>query len=368
MIGNHAFSLLADAWVKGFRNFDPRRMLDAMYHDATNKGPTGPSIGRPAADEYKSLGYVPHDRNEAATREATAKTLEYAYDDFCAMTLARETSYEEMEDFFSGSIFNYRNVFDPAVGFMRGRLRDGSWDPEFTPVRWGDPFTEGNAWHYTWSVMHDVEGLMGLLGGRERFIGKLDSVFSVTGDVEVGSYGRMIHEMTEMVLDGMGQYAHGNQPIQHMPYLYNFAGAPWKTQYWVRQIMDRLYGSGPDGYCGDEDQGGMSSWYVISAMGLYAVCPGTDQYVLGSPLFRKMTLNLENGKQFIIEATGNAREKVYIDSAELNGRNLDRNYLTYAEIMQGGTLRYRMSEKPNYARGITGEALPYSVSREESIP
>lgn len=362
MIGNHAFSLLADAWVKGFHTFDPQKALDAMQHDATHKGPKGPSIGRPAASEYFSLGYVPHDRSQAATREATAKTLEFAYNDFCAMTLAIETGNEEMADFFSGSIYNYRNVFDTSVRFMRGRLRDGSWDPEFTPIRWGDPFTEGNTWHYTWSVMHDVEGLISLLGGREAFVTKLDSVFSMPGDVEVGSYGHMIHEMTEMVADSLGQYAHGNQPIQHMPYLYNYAGAPWKTQYWVREIMDRLYGPGPDGFCGDEDQGGMSSWYVISAMGLYAVCPGTDQYVIGSPLFPKMTIMLENGNRLVIEAVDNSRSNVYIDNASLNGVSIDRNYLTYGEIMAGGTLRYRMSDKPNLHRGVPRDAAPFSVS------
>lgn len=364
MIGNHAFSVITDAYVKGFRNFDTKKALDAMYHDANNKGPFGPSIGRYLSADYSSLGYIPHDRKYAAGREATAKTLEYAYNDFCAMTFAREEGDENMEGFFLKSIFNYKNVYDHSIGLMRGRLADGTWDKEFNPIKWGDPFTEANAWHYTWSVFHDIQGLIDLMGGDENFTMKLDSVFSMPNDVDVGSYSVMIHEMTEMQMIDMGQYAHGNQPIQHMPYLYTYGKQPWKTQYWVRQIMDRLYNSSPKGFCGDEDQGQMSAWYVISALGLYAVCPGTDEYVIGSPLFPKMILNLENGNQFTIDAKNNSPEDVYIQSAELNKKSFSRNYIRYQDILSGGTLEYNMTNKPNYKRGVLKKDAPFSISNK----
>lgn len=365
MIGNHAFSIITDAYVKGFRNIDARKALDAMYHDATQKGPFGPSIGRSAASDYSLLGYVPHDRSRNEGREATAKTLEYAYNDFCAMTLAQKVKYKEMEDFFSKSIFNYKNVYDSTVKFMRGRLADGTWDQEFNPIKWGDPFTEANAWHYTWSVFHDVQGLIDLLGGKHNFVAKLDSVFHTPNDVDVGSYSVMIHEMAEMKMINMGQYAHGNQPIQHMPYLYNYASAPWKTQHWVRQIMNRLYSSGVDGFCGDEDQGQMSAWYIISALGLYAVCPGTDEYVIGSPLFPKVTINLENENQFVIEANENSHKNVYIHSAILNTQIFTKNYIHYSDILKGGKLKFEMTNVPNYTRGINNEDVPFSVTKNK---
>lgn len=360
MIGNHAFSLLADAYVKGVRTFDPLKALKAMKHDATAKGPGGPSIGRDGWEYYFGLGYIPY----PGVGEATAKTLEYCYDDFCAMQVARLSGNREYEEFFGNQIFNYRNVYDPVTRFMRGRQSNGEWTPNFSPIEWGGPFTEGCAWHWHWSVMHDIQGLINLMGGDKNFVAKIDSVFSEPSDFKVGSYGYVIHEMTEMVMINMGQYAHGNQPIQHMVYLYNYAGEPWKTQKWVRKVMTDLYNATEDGYPGDEDQGQMSSWYVISAMGLYSVCPGTDQYVIGSPLFPKMTVHLENGKKLIIEAQNNSPENIYIQSASLNGKNFTRSWLTYDEIMNGGTLHFEMGNTPNTTRGINKEDAPFSVSRD----
>ena len=278
MIGNHAISLLADAWAKGIRTFDPEKALKAYAHEAMDKGPWGPANGRDGWREYFALGYVPYPKY----RESTAKTLEYAYDDFCGYQLADMTGNSFYKEVFARQMFNYRNVFDPQVGFMRGRDEKGIWAPKFDPYEWGGPFTEGNAWHYLWSVFHDVKGLIGLLGGNEKFVAKLDSVFTVPNTVHVGTYGRKIHEMTEMEMAEMGQYAHGNQPIQHMIYLYNYAGVPWKAQSRVREVMKRLYNATENGYPGDEDQGQTSSWYVLSAMGFYSVCPGTDEYVLGA--------------------------------------------------------------------------------------
>lgn len=358
MIGNHAISLLADAWAKGIHTFDPERALKAYYHEATDKGPWGPANGRDGWREYYALGYVPY----PAYREATAKTLEYAYDDFCGYQLAQMTGHTFFKGVFSRQMFNYKNLYDPQVGFMRGRDKNGQWTPKFDPYEWGGPYTEGNAWHYLWSVFHDVNGLIGLLGGEKNFELKLDSVFTVPNTVHVGTYGRKIHEMTEMEMAQMGQYAHGNQPIQHMIYLYNYAGKPWKGQMRVREIMNRLYNSTENGYPGDEDQGQTSSWYVLSAMGFYSVCPGTDEYVMGSPVFRKTTITLENGNKFVIEAEKNNQQNVYIQAAKLNGKDYSKTYIRYQDIVNGGTLQLEMSNQPNKSRGHAVEDRPYSVS------
>lgn len=358
MIGNHALSLIADGWAKGFRSYDPKRAMDAMFHEATNKGSAGPSNGRDGWKDYFIYGYVSY----PDYREATAKTLEYCYDDWCAMQFAKMTGQPFYEKLFAKQIFNYRNVYDPSVGFMRGRQKDGSWYPDFDPTEWGGPFTEGSAWHYLWSVFHDVQGLIDLTGGDRAFVAKLDSVFSVPNTFKVGTYNRVIHEMAEMEMINMGQYAHGNQPIQHMIYLYNYAGQPWKTQKWARKVMADLYSSTPDGYPGDEDQGQTSSWYVISAMGLYSVCPGTTEYVIGSPVFPKMTIQLENGKKLIIEAENNNSENVYIQSASFNGKPFTRNYLQYEDLMNGGTIHYQMGNTPALSRGVLKEDCPFSLS------
>jgi predicted alpha-1,2-mannosidase len=359
MIGNHAISLLADAWAKGIRTFDPKKALEAYLHEATNKGPWGPSNGRDGWKDYYQLGYVPYPE----VREATAKTLEYAYDDFCAYQLASMTNQTFYADIFEKQMYNYRNVFDRQTKFMRGRDREGNWSPNFDPMEWGGAFTEGNAWHWVWSVFHDPEGLADLLGGENALASKLDSVFTEPNRVNVGSYGGMIHEMTEMVMANMGQYAHGNQPIQHMVYLYNYVRQPWKAQFRARKVMYNLYNSTENGYPGDEDQGQTSSWYVLSALGFYSVCPGTDQYVLGSPMFNKITINLENNKKFIIQANDNSRENIYIQKAKLNGSPYTKNFLTYRDITEGGTLILDMSDKANEERGINDEDKPFSLGK-----
>ena len=358
MIGNHAISLLTDAWVKGIRTFDPEVALKAYYHEATNKGPWGPANGRDGWKEYFQLGYVPYPKY----REATAKTLEYAYDDFCGYNLAKMTGNDFYADIFKKQMYNYKNVYDSSSRFMRGRDQTGQWKKDFDPVEWGGPYTEGNAWHYQWSVFHDVQGLINLMGGNQNFTSKLDSVFSEPNRVNVGSYGGMIHEMTEMVMANMGQYAHGNQPIQHMPYLYNFAQQPWKTQFHARNIMYKLYNSTENGYPGDEDQGQTSSWYVLSALGFYSVTPGTDQYVMGSPMFNKITISLENGKKFIIDAKNNSRDNVYIQSATLNGKSFTQNFLQHSDLVNGGVLKLEMGDKPALNRGLAAGDRPFSLT------
>ncbi|WP_346862554.1 GH92 family glycosyl hydrolase [uncultured Draconibacterium sp.] len=360
MIGNHAISLFADAWAKGIHTFDPKKALEAYYHEATNKGPWGPANGRHGWKEYYTLGYVPYPKY----REATAKTLEYAYDDFCGTALAQMTGNTFYANIFSRQILNYKNVFDPSVGFMCGRDGSGDWKANFDPYEWGGPFTEGNAWHYLWSVFHDVMGLVDLLGGNEQFVTKLDSVFSVPNTVNVGTYGGKIHEMTEMQMANMGQYAHGNQPIQHMVYLYNYAGQPWKAQKWVRTVMSKLYNATENGYPGDEDQGQTSSWYVLSAMGFYSVCPGTTEYVLGSPVFEKVTITLEDGKKFVIRAENNNPENVYIQSAKLNGEVYSKNFIDFNDIVAGGELKLQMGKSPNLNRGTKESDFPYSFSND----
>lgn len=359
MIGNHAISLLADAWAKGIRTFDPKRALEAYYHEATNKGPWGPANGREGWKEYYILGYVPYPQY----REATAKTLEYAYDDFCGYSLAKSTGNKFYEDIFAKQMFNYRNVYDSSTKFMRGRKPDGSWLENFDPTEWGGPFTEGSPWHWVWSVFHDVNGLIKLVGGDKQFTAKLDSVFTEPNTFKVGTYGGRIHEMTEMEIANLGQYAHGNQPIQHMVYLYNYSGEPWKAQFHARNVMKRLYNATENGYPGDEDQGQTSSWYVLSAMGFYSVCPGTDEYVMGSPLFKKTTITLEDGKKFVIEAPDNDEKHVYIGSATLNGKPFTKNYLRYSDITGGGLLKLNMSTTPAKDRGISKEDRPFSVSK-----
>lgn len=358
MIGNHAISLLADAWAKGIRTFDPAKALDAYYHEANNKGPWGPANGRDGFKEYNQIGYVPY----PGYREATAKTMEYAYDDYCAYALADMTGNDKYRKIFAEKMYNYKNVYDPATRFMRARNKEGKFSDNFDPFEWGGPFTEGNAWHWVWSVFHDVDGLVNLLGGADGFNAKMDSVFSEPPRVNVGSYGGLIHEMTEMVIANMGQYAHGNQPIQHMPYLYNYAGQPWKAQFHTRNIMKQLYNASENGYPGDEDQGQTSSWYVLSAMGMYSVCPGTDQYVFGSPLFKKITITLEDGKQFVIDAKKNSAENIYIHSSRLNNRKYTPNFIRYADIIKGGELNFDMRSKPDYKRGTRDGDKPFSVS------
>ncbi|NDV67980.1 GH92 family glycosyl hydrolase [Dysgonomonas sp. 25] len=360
MLGNHAISLLTDAWAKGIRTFDPERALKAYAHEAMNKGPWGGANGRAGWKEYFQLGYVTYPESMGST----AQTLEYAYDDFCGYNLAKMTGNKFYEEVFAKQMYNYRTVFDASTGFMRGKDLSGNWVEPFNPYEWGGPYCEGNAWHYNWSVFHDVQGLIDLYGSDAKFTQKIDSVFTVPNTVIPGTYGGMIHEMEEMVLAGMGQYAHGNQPIQHMIYLYSYAGQPWKTQYWARQIMDRLYNSSERGYPGDEDQGGMSSWYILSALGIYSVCPGTDQYVIGSPVFPKATITMEDGKKFVIEANNNNRENVYIQSATLNGKPLNKNYITYSDIVDGGTVRFEMGSQPDKTRNTSKDAAPFSLSKK----
>jgi predicted alpha-1,2-mannosidase len=248
---------------------------------------------------------------------------------------------------------------------MRGKNKDGSFETPFNPFKWGDAFTEGNSWHYTWGVFHDIKGLMTLMGGKEKFIAKMDSVFILPPIADDSYYGEFIHEMREMQIVNMGQYAHGNEPIQHMLYLYDYAGQPWKTQYHIRDVMNKLYFATPDGYCGDEDNGQTSAWYVFSALGFYSVCPASDQYALGAPLFKKITLNLENGKKVLINAPNNSDNNFYVKSMSVNGKPYDFNWLSHKMLEQGAVINFDMSSTPNKLRGSKDADSPYSLSNEK---
>ena len=361
MIGSNSASIIADSWLKGIGGYDIELLYEAIEKNTLGVGPVH-SVGRYGAKYYNSLGYVPYD---VGIRENAARTLEYAYADFCLWKLGESLGKPEKEKaLYKARAGNYRNLYDAESKLMRGKNLDGTFQSPFSPFKWGDAFTEGNSWHYTWSVFHDIEGLADLMGGRDSFAAMLDSVFVVPPIFDYSYYGSVIHEIREMQVMNMGNYAHGNQPIQHMLYLYNYAGQPWKTQARVREVLDKLYNYTPDGYCGDEDNGQTSAWYVFSAMGFYPVAPGTGEYVIGSPLFERVTFTPAGGKPFTIEAEGNSRETRYITRATLNGDVVMRNYLTHKEIREGGRLVFRMAEKPSYSRGTGADDVPYSMKRE----
>ena len=359
MIGSNSASLIADAYIKGIRGYDIETLYQAILKNTIGPGPVS-SVGRLGADYYNKLGYVPYN---TGINENAARTLEYAYADFCIWQIAKGLGKPKDEtDLYAKRAMNYKNVFDNGRKLMRGRNLDGTFQSPFNPYKWGDAFTEGNSWHYTWSVFQDVDGLVNLMGGKENFIAKLDSVFTVPPFFDSSYYGEVIHEIREMQIANMGNYAHGNEPIQHMIYLYSYAGQPWKTQYHIREVMDKLYNYTPDGYCGDEDTGQTSAWYVFSALGFYPVTPGTDQYVIGSPLFRKATLNFENGKKLAIDATGNSKENIYAGDIRLNKKELKRNYIRHSELQAGGRLLFKMQSVPDKSRNTTEAAYPYSMS------
>jgi predicted alpha-1,2-mannosidase len=360
MIGSNSAAIIADSYLKGIRGYDIEILMEAILKNSKKEGPHM-SVGRYGVDYYNRLGYIPYD---VKIGENTARTLEYSYDDYCISKLETALNYSEsVVDTFTKRAFYYKNVFDESTNLMRGRNLDGKFQEPFNPFKWGDAFTEGCSWHYSWSVFHDVQGLIDLMGGKEEFTAMLDSVFVLPPLYDYSYYGVLLHEIAEMLVADMGQYAHGNQPMQHVPYLYNYCGQPWKTQKLVRKIMDQLYTPTPDGLCGDEDNGQTSAWYVLSAMGFYSVCPGSGEYVFGSPIFNKIKLNLDNGNTFVIEAQDNSTDKVYIDNTILNGKIYSKNYITHETILKGGTLKMKMTDKPNYERGINPNDAPYSISK-----
>jgi predicted alpha-1,2-mannosidase len=359
MAGHHSCSIIADAWIKGIRGFNISKAYLAMIKERNEKAPFR-ALGRDGFRDYNERGYLPYPEYS----EAVSKTLDYAYDDFCIFQLARSLGKRGDLELLRNHAMNYKNVFDTITGFMRGKTSEGQWIEPFNPFEWGGPYTEGNAWHYTWSVFHDIQGLINLMGGKEKFTNKLDALFNASDSVNPGTYKTIIHEMTEMVQAGMGQYAHCNQPVQHVAYLYNYAGQAWKTQYLVRYIMDSLYSALPDGFCGDEDNGQTSAWYVFSALGFYPVTPGNPAYVLGSPLFNRITLKLPGGEKFVIKAQNNTAANIYIQQVKLNNENWNKTWIPHDIFLKGGTLEFDMGGMPEKNWGSSPESVPYSLSAE----
>lgn len=362
MVGNNSASVLVDAYLKGVKVEDVETLYKGLLYGTEHVHPEVSSTGRLGHEYYNKLGYVPYN---VGINENAARTLEYAYDDWCIYQLAKALNRPQKEiERFAQRAMNYQNLFDAESKLMRGKNADGSFQSPFSPLKWGDAFTEGNSWHYSWSVFHDPQGLIDLMGGDEMFVQMMDSVFAVPPLFDDSYYGFPIHEIREMTVMNMGNYAHGNQPVQHMIYLYNYAKQPWKAQYWLRQVMNRMYSPTPDGYCGDEDNGQTSAWYVFSALGFYPVCPGTDQYVMGAPLFQKATLHFENGNTLLIQAPENSEKNLYIESMTVNGQNYTRNYVTHSMLQQGGRIEISMGDEPNRYRGISADDAPYSFSKE----
>jgi predicted alpha-1,2-mannosidase len=324
MIGYHSVPVIADAMVKKIEGFDYTRALEASVTTARNGWYDG-------LDDYMKLGYVPDER----TGSSVSVTLEYAYDDWCIAQIAGK---EDLRREFADRSRNYLNVWDPSAGFMRPRKADGSFRQEFDVLSThGQGFIEGNAWNYSLYVPHDPEALIRLHGGKKRFTEHLDSLFTMYLP------DSFFAETEDITREGIiGNYVHGNEPSHHVPYLYSYSGAPRKTQYWVRHIMDTKYLPAPDGLSGNDDCGQMSAWYIFSALGFYPVAPGSDRYDLGSPLVKNATLELENGKTFTVTAVNQGHQNIYVKKAELNGKRLDRLYITHDEIMQGGRLVFYM--------------------------
>ena len=360
MVGNNSASVVADAHVKGIRGYDIETLWEAVKHGANAVHPHVSSTGRLGWDWYNRLGYVPCD---VGINESAARTLEYAYNDWCIYTLGEALGRPEEEiGVYKERAMNYRNLYREEFSLMSGRKADGSFSDNFSPLKWGGDFTEGNALHYTWSVFHDPAGLMALMGGEDAFNANLDNIFEIPSHFDDSYYGFTIHEIREMQIMNMGNYAHGNQPIQHMLYLYNWSGQPWKAQQRIREVMDRFYTCSPDGYCGDEDNGQTSAWYVFSAMGFYPVCPATDQYVLGTPLFKKVEVTMPGGKLLSISAPDNGKDNFYISDMKVNGKRYTRTYLEHDLLTKGADIRYTMSDRPSKTRSVSMEDRPYSFS------
>ena len=360
MVGNNSASVVADAYIKGLRGYDIETLWEALKHGA-NAHLRGTASGRLGYESYNQLGYV---ANNIGIGQNVARTLEYAYNDWAIYTLGKKLGKPESEiDIYKKHALNYKNVYHPERKLMVGKDNKGVFNPNFDAVDWSGEFCEGNSWHWSFCVFHDPQGLINLMGGKKEFNAMMDSVFVIPGKLGMESRG-MIHEMREMQVMNMGQYAHGNQPIQHMVYLYNYSSEPWKAQYWIREIMNKLYTAGPDGYCGDEDNGQTSAWYVFSALGFYPVCPGTDEYIIGTPLFKSAKLHLENGKTITIKADNNQLDNRYIKEMKVNGKSQTRNFLTHDQLIKGANIQFQMSPVPNKQRGTTEKDVPYSLSFE----
>ena len=359
MIGTHLDNIFADVYLRGITDFDVKSAYRILRKDAFEIAPPDSSYGRKGLEAFCTLGYVPADEMP----QSAARTLDYAYNDWGLAQLARALGYEEEARLLTQRAFHYRNIFDPSVNWMRGRNRDGSWLEPFDEFAWSGPFVEGSVWQGGWAVQHDAAGLITLMGGQTATIEKLDRMLTQPPRYHIGDYPYETHEMSEMAAVDFGQYAHSNEPVFHVLFLYTYAGQPWKTQYWVRRVMTDLYNSGPAGFCGDEDNGAMSCWYLLNALGIYPFCPGHPSFVFGSPLFSRAIIHLENGNDLIIEAPDNNAQAVYVTRVLLNGTPLSRCWIEHQQLAQGGTLTFEMSPLPNTELLLSDDDLPYSLSK-----
>ncbi len=339
MIGYHGVSVIADAYIKGIRDYDTELAFEAIKHSAMQD-----HLGLKA---YKKYGFIPVQKEA----ESVSKTLEYSYDDWCIAQMSQAMEKEEDSRYFLNRSLNYRNIFDPESGFFRPRAYN-FWKAPFDPYEVNNHYTEANAWHYGFSAVHDMDGFIDLHGGKKNLEKSLDELFTTTNSTT----GRDQADITGLI----GQYAHGNEPSHHIAYLYNYVGTPWKTQERVREILRSQYQNAPDGISGNEDCGQMSSWYVLSAMGFYPVVPGSDYYVIGSPLVQHAKINLENGNAFEVTSSNNSDENIYIQSVSLNDRAYGKSYIRHSDIMAGGNLHFVMGNKPNENWGVKDEYLPIS--------
>lgn len=345
MIGYHSTSIIADAYLKGIRGYDAEHALEAMKISAEKN--------KKGADFYIKEGFIPTN----IKKESVSCLLEFAYDDWCIAQMAKALGHMDDYETFIKRSQNFINVFDGSTRFFRGKRQDGNWETPFDPFAIGRSYTEATAWQYRFFTPHDVYGLTQLFGGREAFIADLDSLFMVTSEV-VGD----LVDVTGLV----GQYAHGNEPSHHMAYLYSYVGQPWKTQEWTRRLLDEMYQPTPEGIIGNEDCGQMSAWYILSSLGFYSVCPGSNQFILTTPLFDKANMKLGNGKTLVITANQPDKNK-YITKVTLNGEEISHCYITYDQLMQGGTLDFTLSATPDKRWGTAPEYAPYSYTEQPTV-
>ena len=363
MVGNNSASILVDAYMKGVKVDDLETLYKGLIHGTENVHPKVSSTGRLGHEYYNKLGYVPYD---VKINENAARTLEYAYNDWCIWQIAKQLGRPKKElELYARRALNYKNLYDKETKLMRGKNENGEFMAPFSPLKWGDAFTEGNSWHYSWSVFHDPQGLIDLMGGKDSFVMMLDSVFAVPPLFDDSYYGGVIHEIREMTVMNMGNYAHGNQPIQHMLYLYDWCGQPWKAQQRIREVMDKFYNSNFDGYCGDEDNGQTSAWYVFSALGFYPVCPGSNEYAIGTPLFKKAVISRPDGKAITLESPDNSKDNFYIKGVRINGKDWSRNYFRFEDLASGAKIVYLVGSEPDTVRGTAKEDRPYSYTNEK---
>ena len=377
MIGRHEVATITDTYMKGFRDFDIEKAYEAMKRNSKEATMLSRHIGKDwrlnELDKvYLEKGFYPAKPSDQPEwvkevgfgRQSVALTLENCYDDWCMSILAKELGKEDDYKYYLNRAYNYRNVFDTKSGFMRPKTADGKWIEPFDPIWSGgqggrDFYTENNGWNYTWYVLHDPQGLINLMGGQEPFVAKLQQMFETNVPLyKKYDFLKQYPDMTGWI----GMYSHGNEITWHIPYLYNYAGKPWMTQRRIRQILDLWYGDGPLGFCGDEDYGEMSSWYILSAMGFYTVAPGSPVYDIGCPLFEKSTIDIGDGKKFTIECRNISAQNKYIQSASMNGKELNRAWFTHEELMQGGTLLLNMGPRPNKGWATDIENLPVSLT------